>query len=114
MPKKTRKARRAPAPKVEVSEVQETLPGGMPWSIQERLRVRCPCCGSLPEEERIKLGPYELEVQLQRFGGSFKSPTGRMKSRRGYMDYEPQPQMLEEWRGILREKLQAALDLLGE
>jgi len=38
----------------------------------EKIRVRCPFCGMLPEAERIleTEEPREIQVILQRFGGS--------------------------------------------
>lgn len=82
--------------------------------LREQIRVRCPCCGMLPEDYRLLGGPYPLEVKLQVFGGSTPSSTGKMRDRRGVMDYTDKPELSEEWKEKLREKLQAALDMLGE
>ncbi|MCL6558128.1 MAG: hypothetical protein K6U74_04865 [Firmicutes bacterium] len=62
--------------------IQEELTRTPWWQVREELRIRCPLCGMLPEAWRLDDAPYEVEVQLQRFGG--KTPDGR-----GYMEYIP-------------------------
>lgn len=93
-----------------------------PVTFQERLMIRCPCCGRVGEPSYtsktgvtvgISDGPYELAVFVQRFGGSMPSPTGRMGDRPGFMEYTQLPEKEEEWRQTVKEKLQEALGHLG-
>jgi hypothetical protein len=130
MPKETRKARRAkkakpaPPPPAPVEKIPaEVFAEPVLWGVELKTVVRCPCCGRVGELSYtsrsgvtvgISDGPYELEVSLQRFGGSMPSPTGAMKDRPGYIEYVPAPQLREEYLAMVREKLQAALDLLGD
>lgn len=82
-----------------------------PVNYQERLRVRCPLCGMLPQLECFGKAPYELEVKLQRFGGSFPidETTGK---RKGYMEYIPTDLTADDSQfvGFVISKLNATTD----
>jgi hypothetical protein len=129
MPRQTRKARKAKAKKITPPALVEQAPRETPaesisWNIQQRIMIRCPCCGRVGEPSftsrrtgvaiGISEGPFELEVFWQRFGGSMPSPTGGMRDRAGFMEYSPAADQLEEWRPIIIEKLKAALEQLEE
>ncbi len=106
MPKLTRKQRQSPA-KAPTKQAPRAAakapepPAAVERKITERVRVRCPVCGMLPEDFRIERGPYNLEVKMQQFGGD------------RYMKYEERPDLIEDWKPTLIQKIRAALQLLG-
>lgn len=51
-----------------------------------RVRFTCPCCGMMPEVERLLQAPYAPEVRIQKFGGSL--PATGDEPMRPYMVYE--------------------------
>ena len=104
MPKITRKQRQSKAKEpVEPPAAAPPEPAATPaQQLTERVRVRCPCCGMLPEDFRISGGPYPFEVKIQQFGGN------------AFIRYNDHPELIDQWKPIIIEKLKAALQLLGE
>jgi len=98
---------------IEAPEVGQQIQ--QDWPITEVLRVRCPVCGMLANEEAFEAGPHGVQVLLQRFGGSFPAVGGNKK--RGLMqyldDFPGQPEQLEKWTAILQRKIQEALEEFG-
>ena len=98
-----------------INQIQPIARQVIEWETSTTIRVRCPCCGLLASADLIQNGPYgNIDVFLQRFGGSYPSPTGRIKQRPGLMEYIAQPDEVDKWCRILVEKLGAALKLLKE
>ena len=58
----------------------------------QRIRIRCPHCGLMSDPQRIKDGPYNLQVYLQTFGGKIsgesKGKGSGKGSAPGVMEYE--------------------------
>lgn len=105
--------RKGKAPAIS-STAPEILTEAMPWATREELRAHCPLCNMMVGKMQNFLdGPYEFKIMLQQFGGSMKSPTGKMAQRPGYMSYvDVTDSHLAEWAPIVVEKLRAALDQL--
>lgn len=80
---------------------------------QEVLHYKCPVCGLMGKEEAIAEGPYESFTRVQIYGGSLPSPDGRMKKRRGIMDWFPKEDLTKEQRLLLIKQLKQAIILLG-
>lgn len=60
--------------------------------VRETVHIRCPCCGLQAREDLIEGGPYEPMQRTQEYGGTLKSPEGRMRSRPGVMSWtDPKP-----------------------
>ena len=86
-----------------------------------RIRVRCPCCGSLPELERVKgLGEVEVQVFRQTFGGRVPRDKAEGYSKKrgtaGIMKYEDvtaeEPELVEEVKALWRKRLKVARSTL--
>ena len=86
----------------------------IPWNIVEEIHVTCPVCSLLAKSDFFHHGPYPIEVKLKRYGGSSPSPTGKIRARRGFMEYTDLPDQVDDWRRMLVEKLQEALAALEE
>lgn len=89
--------------------------------MMEKIRVRCPICGMMPELERVKEKPvYQIEAYLQRFGGRLPSkpesepikPKRGPKPRRGigFMEYNKldDPKLIDEARKLFLEHIERA------
>jgi len=103
--------------KAKITAPAITPPGPtepMPWNITEEIHVTCPLCSLLAKGEFFEHGPYPIEVKLKRYGGSTPSPTGKIRARRGFMEYTDLPQLTGDWRRTLAKKLREALAVLEE
>lgn len=92
-------------------------------NVVTKTRVRCPCCGSLPDLERVRsLERVDLQVIEQTFGGrvprSVAESEGysRKRGTAGIMSYEEvsDSALLEEVKALWRRRLEAASETLKE
>lgn len=68
-----------------------------------QLRAHCPLCGMMANVERFEEGPYEVDAQMQYYGGSIRQ------------HYEDAPQYLKDvLRMILQELPQVRTSLLQQ
>lgn len=89
-----------PPPPVEPPPAEAPPEATEPWwHVTEVLRFKCPLCGMLPEVHRLKNGPYEIGVKLQRFGG-------RLRGGKGYMVYQ---EVASEDAGPVKEEVREKL-----
>jgi len=86
-----------------------------------KIRVRCPCCGSLPDLDRVRsLERVDLQVVEQTFGGRIPRDQAEGYTRKhgtaGVMNYEDvtDTATLEEVKALWRKRIEAASAILKE
>jgi len=86
-----------------------------------KIRVRCPCCGSLPDLERVRaLERVDLQVIEQTFGGrvprALAEDYRKKRGTAGIMNYEEVSDLalLEEVKALWRRRLEVASEVLKE
>ena len=88
-----------------------------------KIRVRCPCCGSLPDLDRVRgLERVDLQVIEQTFGGRISRSEAqaegytRKHGTAGIMNYEEvsDAALVEEVKALWRRRVEMAQESLKE